>query len=106
MGGVLRQPEERGELGIGQNAEEVDDARGFCHGGSVLREHNETRSALWYRVHCSVKVRPHSVNPGDSLPLTPTPGLRSLMTREGWLYREDPGTGMIPPDGPGRPAFI
>nr|BFE83382.1 hypothetical protein GCM10020093_059830 [Planobispora longispora] len=35
-GGVLRQPEERGQLGIGENTEEVDDTgRGITHVGSL-----------------------------------------------------------------------
>ncbi len=111
-GGVLGHPLVGAELRIGQHAEQIDDSRRLLHGRqrtSVnLREHTQARPALWYRVHCSVKVRPHCVNSGESPDNNPRfPGCAVAMTREGWLYREDPRHGgCFPPVGPGRPAFI
>ncbi|GHE35599.1 hypothetical protein GCM10017673_43030 [Streptosporangium violaceochromogenes] len=41
----------------------------------IQSEYEEIGSSLWYRVHCSVKVRPPCVNPGDPLLDAPEVGM-------------------------------
>ncbi|GAA3028072.1 hypothetical protein GCM10017559_62980 [Streptosporangium longisporum] len=76
---------------------------------TIHREYEEIGSPLWYRVHCSVKVRPHRVNPGYPLPYAPNSRRDAAAVADdmrGLDLPRGPGTGnTFSARGPGRPAF-